>query len=59
MKRYIIPSITIDPTFAMNILAGTLQKHDDYSDADDLSNQGLYDGMEDAYPPKDKGLWEE
>jgi hypothetical protein len=59
MKRYIIPSITIDPIFAMNILAGSLQNHNEYSDADDLSNRNLFDKMDDTYPSKGDGLWDE
>ena len=60
MKKYIIPSITIDPMiFKMNLLAGSLDKHDEYSTADPLSNNSLFDDMEDAYPPKDKDLWNE
>ena len=59
MKRYIIPSITIDSVFAMNILAGSLQNHNEYSDADDLSNRNLFDKMDDAYPAKGDGLWDD
>ena len=59
MKRYIIPSITIDPVFAMNILAGSLQNHNEYSDADDLSNRNLFDAKDEALVPKDNDLWDE
>lgn len=60
MKRYIIPSITIDPMiFKMNLLAGSLERHDEYSTADPLSNNSLFDDQENTYPSKDKGVWDE
>ena len=61
MKKYIIPSITIDPIiFKMNFLAGSdPQAKNQVSNADALSNNSLFDDQENTYPSKDKGVWDE
>lgn len=60
MKKYIIPSITIDPMiFKMNLLAGSLERHDEVSTSEALGNSSLFDDQENTYPSKDKGVWDE
>ena len=61
MKRYIIPSICINPMiFAMNFLAGSdPQAKNQVSTAAALGNSSSFDDEEDVSPSSGKSFWDE
>ena len=59
MKKYIIPSICINPMiFAMNFLAGSMDKHDEVSTSGALSNHSSFE-EDDTDLSKGKSFWDD
>ena len=58
MKKYIQPSIEINRSELL-LLAGLSKKEGQGNQNDFFGNTGFFDDMEDSYPPKDKGLWDD
>lgn len=58
MKQYISPEIDIQHS-SYQILAGSPDASKEVGDEGQFNNTGFFDDMEDSYPPKDKGLWDD
>ena len=62
MKKYTKPQSDIE---IMTTVAGLLDggsnpgRINKAGDGNQLGNTGFFDEMEDSYPPKDKGLWDD
>lgn len=59
MKKYIKPETTIEKMSPAESILGMTTPTDGYSNAEQLNNGGFFDDLEDSYPPKDKGLWDD
>ena len=57
MKKYISPITEIILTNFSSANLAPASNPDNGMGQEDALNQGFFDDMEDAYPPKDKGLW--
>ncbi len=62
MKKYIKPQSDIETmTTVVGLLDGGSNPglNKTGGDGNQLGNTGFFDDMEDSYPPKDKGLWDD
>ena len=61
MKKYIMPITDIEKTtLSISILEPSKpQAVDSISESEQLGNGVLFDKMDDAYPPKGDGLWDD
>ncbi len=62
MKKYIKPQSCIEmmtPVISFMDNGSKPGLNGPGGDGNQLGNQGFFDDMEDSYPPKDKGLWDD
>lgn len=60
MKKYICPitEIIFVNLSSPNLAPSSSDPNNEMGQEDAL-NQGFFDDMEDSYPPKDKGIWDD
>ncbi len=60
MKKYLKPYTEIETTLlSVNFLAGSDPNSYNEEGDGEAINRGFFDDLEDSYPPKDNGLWDD